>query len=108
MQMRKTLIIFILIAILAIIVLNYFENSVRCKLGGVEYEVALKKSQSQLDETIKYLDEIKDFALVKTDFDDTSDTWVFEYRYKNCIIYINVDKCGYTDISGISGNCKIK
>ena len=103
------LIIIIGVAIL-FISMEFLWRETNCKAEGWERNAALEHADEKLKVTFESpaysFDEkvaLEDFVLVNEQF--SYGLWSFSYRAKDCFVDIIIDKCGISDIGGMSDAC---
>lgn len=104
MQLRRLL--YVIGALLFIGIAVYFidDAELRCHNEGLTREAALKISDERLQTKTKRNRTDGRFVLQSAQHEEDL-SWIFMYRADECTIAIIVDKCGASDIGGISSNC---
>lgn len=106
MQLQKIKwIVYVFIALVLIALGLYFTGIKKhCKAEGLSREEALKIANWKLGIQFRASTLLRQFKLAAEQF-ESDKSWTFTYRADDCTAYIIVDKCGVTDVGGLSEGC---
>jgi hypothetical protein len=101
-RMKKKLIL----PILAIAVLLFgayiINNGVRCKKSGLMRDKAIEIAYDKLKIEFKKAG----FLLKNEQFEDSDKSWLFTYHEGDCVVDVIIDRCGVSNIGGLSAKCQ--
>lgn len=102
--MRVVALIVVLVA-LSLLGFYVYDRVHRCTLHGVPRKAALPVAEIKLRVTLANYPSVAEFKLIREQFDKTDDTWVFDFQENDCEVSIIIDKCGVSDVGGLSKGC---
>jgi hypothetical protein len=98
--MAKKIILSVLILAALPFAAYFIEKAMRCKEDGFTREGATEISIRKLETDFSL-----PFSLKKELFNDKDKSWMFTYQEGDCIVDVIVDRCGASDIGGLTGEC---
>jgi hypothetical protein len=99
----KKKVILPIFAIAVLLVGGYFlNNEIRCKESGLSRDKAVEIA----NEKIKIEFNEVGFLLKNEQFEDSDKSWLFTYHTGDCAVDVIVDRCGVSDIGGLSVKCQ--
>jgi hypothetical protein len=101
---RKWLYLAFGVLITFVVCVHYVDRMLRCKADGLSRDEALVIANWKLGIQIKDSDLLRRFKILSDQF-ESGKVWSITYQAEDCLIIINVDKCGVTDIGGLSRGC---
>lgn len=101
-------IMFVFIALtLLVFGIHFTDRAIHCKMDGLSRDEALKVANWKLGIQFRKSALLYQFKLTAEQV-ESDKSWIFTYRTDDCVAYIIVDKCGVTDVGGLSKNCVFK
>jgi len=79
----------------------FVEKVIRCENDGLTRDAAIRIAEKKLSADFKN----PSFSLKSEKFQEYGKIWLFIYSNDNCIVAVSIDKCGVSDIGGISKEC---
>ena len=79
--------------------------TINCTAHGLARDQALAIGVQKLE--TKFTDHPlhSEFKLAEEQFDPSDSSWMFSFRANACVVAIIIDKCGVSDIGGLSKSC---
>lgn len=106
MKVKKTkeIVISVIISVIVLFFVSayFWDKAKRCEANGYTRENANKIAMKKLEIDFN---NFSSFMLKNEQFDEYDKNWMFTFKNDGCNVDVIVDKCGVSDIGGLTENC---
>jgi len=98
--MRKKAIVYLLAGIVFLVGIYFSDKAIRCSKNGFTRSDVIKIANEKLE-----IDFNAYFLLKDEQFDNDDKSWNFTYSVEDCVVNVIIDRCGVSDVGGITEGC---